>query len=56
VDVLTARNAGVPVAGVTYGFQPETLEEQPPDFKADRMEQVAEMVIAGRSPKDEVRS
>jgi phosphoglycolate phosphatase len=56
VDVLTARNAGVAVCGVTYGFQPETLEEQPPDFKMDRMEQVAEMVIAGRNSKGGIQS
>jgi phosphoglycolate phosphatase len=48
VDVATARNAGVRVCGVTYGFQPETLDEQPPDFKVDRMEQLADIVIAGR--------
>ncbi len=54
VDVLTARNAGVAMVGVTYGFQPETLEEQPPDFKVDRMEQVAELVISGRNPKEVV--
>lgn len=51
VDVVTARNAGVAVCGVTYGFQPETLDEQPPDFKVDRMEQLADMVIGGRHSK-----
>jgi phosphoglycolate phosphatase len=49
VDVLTARNAGVAVCGVTYGFQPETLDEQPPDFKVDRMEQLADRLIAERN-------
>ncbi len=49
VDVLTARSAGVAVCGVTYGFQPETLDEQPPDFKVDRMEQLADRLLAGRS-------
>ncbi len=53
VDVLTARNAGVPVCGVTYGFQPEGFREQPPDFTVDRMEQLADMVISGRRPKGE---
>jgi phosphoglycolate phosphatase len=48
VDVLTARHAGVAVCGVTYGFQPETLDAQPPDFKVDCMEQLARMVVAGR--------
>lgn len=46
VDVRTARNAGVRCAGVTYGFQPETLTEEPPDFVMDRMEQVADLVLA----------
>ncbi len=31
VDVRTARNAGIAAAGVTYGFQPETLAADPPD-------------------------
>jgi len=49
VDVLTARNAGVAVCGVTYGFQPEPLGEQPPDFTVDRMEQLADRLIAERN-------
>ncbi len=56
VDVLTARNAGLAVCGVTYGFQPETLREQPPDFTVDRMEQLADMLIAERRPKGEPES
>jgi phosphoglycolate phosphatase len=55
VDVLTARNAGVPVCGVTYGFQPEGLREQPPDFIVDRLEQLAEIVVSGRRSKGETR-
>jgi phosphoglycolate phosphatase len=38
VDMQTARNAGVKACGVTYGFQPETLSECPPDLLVDRME------------------
>jgi phosphoglycolate phosphatase len=38
VDIQTARNAGTAAAGVTYGLQPETFEEHPPDFLVDRME------------------
>jgi phosphoglycolate phosphatase len=38
VDVQTARNAGVPSCGVTYGFQPETFREFPPDLVVDRLE------------------
>jgi phosphoglycolate phosphatase len=45
VDIQTARNAHVQSCGVTYGFQPETLETVPPDLKVDRMEDLAEWVI-----------
>jgi phosphoglycolate phosphatase len=38
VDIQTARNAGVKACGVTYGLQPETLAECPPDLLVDRME------------------
>lgn len=47
VDVRTARNAGIPICGVTFGFQPETFEEDPPDFLVDRMEEIGDWVIAG---------
>jgi phosphoglycolate phosphatase len=42
VDVQTARNAGVSSCGVTYGFQPETFREFPPDVMVDRLEDFAE--------------
>lgn len=48
VDVLTARNAGIKSCGVTYGFQPETFDEHPPDLLVDRMEALAELVLAER--------
>lgn len=38
VDIETARNAGVYSVGLTYGLQPETLREVPPDLLLDRME------------------
>ncbi len=41
VDVQTARNAGVAACGVTWGFQPETFREFPPDILVDRMEDFA---------------
>jgi phosphoglycolate phosphatase len=41
VDVQTARNAGVPVCGVSWGFQPETFTEFPPDVVVDRMQDFA---------------
>jgi phosphoglycolate phosphatase len=34
VDIQTARNAGVASCGVTWGFQPETFREFPPDVLA----------------------
>lgn len=37
VDILTARNAGIRCCGVTYGFQPESLVEHPPDILIDGM-------------------
>jgi len=46
VDVQTARNAGVASCGVTYGFQPETFREFPPDVLVDRLEDFAERFIS----------
>ena len=54
VDVFTARNAGIAVCGVTYGFQPETLAAEPPDILVERMEDLVDMVIADRNPKGAV--
>ena len=48
VDVKTARNASIKACGVTYGFQPETFQENPPDILVDRMEELAEMVLRER--------
>lgn len=45
VDIQTARNAGIKACGVTYGFQPETLAAEPPDFLIDRFEDLA--VVTG---------
>jgi phosphoglycolate phosphatase len=45
VDVQTARNAGVPCCGVTYGFQPETFREFPPDVLVDRLEVFADRLL-----------
>jgi phosphoglycolate phosphatase len=35
VDVLTARAASVKACGVSWGFQPETFAEHPPDILVD---------------------
>jgi phosphoglycolate phosphatase len=45
VDVATARNAGIPCCGVTYGFQPETLAHPAPEIVVDRMEQFADWLL-----------
>jgi phosphoglycolate phosphatase len=34
IDVQTAKAAGVPSIGVTYGFHPESLDEAAPDARA----------------------
>lgn len=45
VDVLTARNANIRSCGVTYGFQPETFVQQPPDFTVDDLRQLPELLL-----------
>jgi phosphoglycolate phosphatase len=46
VDILTARNASVKSCGVTWGFQPETFAEAPPDILVDDLRTLAEMVLS----------
>jgi phosphoglycolate phosphatase len=55
VDIRTARNAGILACGVTYGFQPETLTEVPPDILVDRMEEMVDMVLTAREGTGEVK-
>jgi phosphoglycolate phosphatase len=45
VDVQTARNAKVQACGVSYGFQPESFVEYPPDFVVDDMAELVEYVL-----------
>ena len=45
VDIRTARNAGVRACGVSYGFQPETFIEEPPDLVVDNMLELADFVL-----------
>ena len=45
VDVQTARNARVTACGVSWGFQPETFAEYPPDILVSRMDELAHLVI-----------
>lgn len=46
VDIRTARNAAVRACGVTWGFQPETFVEEPPDFTVDHLRQLHERILA----------
>jgi phosphoglycolate phosphatase len=46
VDIMTARNAKVSACGVSWGFQPETFADAPPDFVIDRMSELVERVIS----------
>src|SRR6202167_6277652 len=46
VDVQTARNAKVRACGVSYGFQPESFVEYPPDFIVDDMAELVEYVVS----------
>jgi phosphoglycolate phosphatase len=45
VDIRTARNAGVWACGVTWGFQPETLNDPLPDLIVDHMEELTARFI-----------
>lgn len=51
VDIRTARNAGITAVGVTWGLQPESLKEDPPDLLIDSMEQLEKYVIGKRRTK-----
>jgi phosphoglycolate phosphatase len=45
VDILTARNAQVQACGVSWGFQPETFAEHPPDYILDDLRQLPERLF-----------
>ncbi len=47
VDMLTARNAKVRSCGVSWGFQPDTFAEAPPDILVDDLRDLARMVLKG---------
>jgi len=47
VDVMTARNAQVRACGVSWGFQPETFAQAPPDFVIDDLSELVGMVVPG---------
>ena len=46
VDILTARNACVKSCGVTWGFQPETFADAPPDILVDDLRTLAGLVLS----------
>ena len=46
VDVRTARNAGVRACGVSWGFQPETFADAPPDIIIDDLRTLADRVLS----------
>jgi phosphoglycolate phosphatase len=48
VDIRTGRNAGLHTIGVTYGFAPHTLEDEPPDVLVDSPRDFAD-VFAGNT-------
>jgi phosphoglycolate phosphatase len=41
VDITTGRNAGMATVGVTYGFAPHTLQDDPPDILVDHPSELA---------------
>jgi phosphoglycolate phosphatase len=45
VDVQTARNAKVQACGVSWGLQPESFVEYPPDFVVDDMGELVDYVF-----------
>jgi phosphoglycolate phosphatase len=46
VDVETGRNAGMATVGVTYGFAPHTLQDEPPDVVVDHPHELAAVFAA----------
>ena len=48
VDVRTARNAGIAAAGVSWGLQPHSFDEDPPDILVNRMEELETYVLSRR--------
>ncbi|HEX3819195.1 MAG TPA: HAD-IA family hydrolase [Candidatus Sulfotelmatobacter sp.] len=43
VDIETGRNAGMWTVGVTYGFAPHTLEEEPGDVMVDHPQELGKV-------------
>src|ERR1700676_3267248 len=49
VDVRTGRNAGLWTVGVTYGFAPQTLEDETPDVLVDSAQELGVVFSEARS-------
>jgi len=47
VDIRTARNAGVTACGVTYGFHPDSMKTEPPDWLLEDMRELLPLVLKG---------
>jgi phosphoglycolate phosphatase len=43
VDIQTGQNAGLFTIGVTYGFAPHTLEDEPPDVLVDSPQELGQV-------------
>ena len=54
-DVLTARNAGVKVCGVSYGLGSRTLADTPPDVMLCDLRDLAPLLKPGRSDSRQAR-
>jgi phosphoglycolate phosphatase len=50
IDVRTARAAGVQAVGVTYGFQPESLNAAPPDVYVGHPAELTELFVLNGLP------
>ncbi len=46
VDIATGRNSGMATIGVTYGFAPHTLQDEPPDVLVDHPAELAAVFAA----------
>ena len=49
VDIRTARNASIASVGCTWGFQPESLITDPPDWMIENMSELAGIVQLSRT-------
>ncbi len=45
VDIRTARNASIAACGVTFGFQPESFAQHPPDILVDDLRELANLIL-----------